>query len=87
MLPATIPMMTTAELLEHLRAEAMKLPDEERRQLVASLQDSLDDDDDFELEPAYAAELEKRIAAIENGTATLLSLDEVRARMRARFGW
>ncbi len=79
--------MTTTELLEHLRAAAMKLPEEQRRQLAQDLEDTLDVDDVLELEPEYAAEIERRIVAIENGTATTLTLDEVRARLRERFGW
>ena len=54
--------MTTRGLLAHLREEAMKLSEAERRELVRLLKltfDHLDDeDDDFDLHPAWRAELE-----------------------------
>lgn len=80
--------MTTAEMLEHLRAEAMKLPEPERRALVRSLQETLDDDsDDGELHPDWDAELRRRIARIDDGSARVSTVDETMARVRARFGW
>ncbi len=86
--------MTTAELLEHLREEAMKLPETERRELVLSLQDSLsdvddddDDDDDFALHPAWDDEIARRIQRIKNGTARLTPAAEAIAEIRTRFGW
>jgi|GEM_PF-445503 len=86
--------MTTAELLAHLREEAMKLPEAERRELVRSLEVTLeavpdldDDDDDFDMHPAWRAELERRIADIDNGVTKGLSPAEVMTQVRARFGW
>ena len=78
MLTATLSPMTTTELLEHLRAEAMKLPDEER-QLVRSLQETLHDEHD--IHPAWHDELAKRAADVDNGTADLKTIAEVRARL------
>jgi hypothetical protein len=75
--------MTTTELLEHLRAEAMKLPDEERRQLVRSLQETLDDESD--IHPGWRDELAKRAADVDNGTADLKSVSETIAEVRARL--
>ena len=86
---ATMMDMTPAELLE----QAMKLSEDERRQLVASLQSSLDDDEEEDgggggaLHPAWDAELERRIAAVENGTAQGRPAAEVFADIRKQFGW
>lgn len=79
--------MTTAELLEHLRAEAMKLPEKERLELALSLQESVDESDDFELHPAWRDELARRIDAIDNGTSKGRPAAEAIAEIRARFGW
>jgi putative addiction module component (TIGR02574 family) len=37
---------------------------------------SVDDDDEYELSPAWRAEIDRRVAAIKNGTATLIPHDE-----------
>ncbi|MDP2345525.1 MAG: addiction module protein [Deltaproteobacteria bacterium] len=80
--------MTTDDLLERLRAEAMKLPESQRRELVRSLQDTLDNDaDDDDLHPAWHDEIARRVAALDNGTSTHRPLEEVMADIRARFGW
>ena len=79
--------MTTAELLEHLRIEAMKLPDKERLQLAMSLQESVDDVDDFEIHPGWHDEIARRIDAIDNGTSKHRPAAEALAEIRARFGW
>jgi putative addiction module component (TIGR02574 family) len=78
--------MTTAELLEHLRKQAMQLPKKERLALAHGLQDSVDDDDG-DLHPAWTAEIERRVAAVEAGTADALPVDEAFADIRAKLGW
>jgi putative addiction module component (TIGR02574 family) len=77
--------MTTAEMLEHLRAEAMKLPEEERRELVRSLQETLSDGDDDDISPAWRDELSRRRASLRDGSAQLVPAAEVIAELRARF--
>jgi len=71
----------------------MKLPEAERRELVHSLEltpeagPDLDDDDGFDMYPARKAELERRIADIDNAVAKGLSPAEVMTQVRAGFGW
>ena len=80
--------MTTAELLEHLKAQAMTLPAKERQQLVVELEESLGSDDgdvDVEVSPEFGAELERRVASIRSGTATLVPAGEFLADLRARL--
>jgi putative addiction module component (TIGR02574 family) len=81
--------MTTAERLAYLRDEAMKLPVQERRELVRSLEGSLDDldDDAFDLHPAWRLEIEQRIADIDSGVAKGVTPAEMMAQVRARLGW
>lgn len=78
---------TTRSLLE----QALRLPEKERRALVrelrASFEDDDMDDDEIEVDPAFAAELERRAAQPPppGGWPTGKEvLDEVRARLRER---
>ena len=63
-----------------LEAEAMKLTPEERARLADRLIASLSDD--AEIEEAWAAEVERRIAEIEAGRAPVLPAAEAIARAR-----
>jgi len=73
-------MSTTVETLE---AEALQLPPAERAWLVERLIASLDADPD--VEEAWAAEVERRYAEIENGAVSLLPGPETLAKLRAEF--
>ena len=73
-------MSSTVELLE---AEALQLPAAERAQLVEKLIASLDIDP--EIEEAWAQEVERRNAEIENGAVSLLSGPETLAKLRSEF--
>lgn len=66
---------------ETLEAEALKLSISERAKLAEHLIASLDEDN--EIEEAWAAETERRIAEIENGTVQLIPAAEAIARARA----
>lgn len=66
---------------ETLEAEALKLSVAERAKLAEHLIASLDEDS--EIEEAWAAETERRIAEIEAGTAQMLPAAEAIARARA----
>ncbi len=70
-------MGTPFELLE---AEVMKLSEAEREQLADNLFASLHRDD--EIEAAWAAEIEKRVADIESGAVVGIPLDEAIERAR-----
>jgi putative addiction module component (TIGR02574 family) len=75
-----VSMSSTVELLE---AEALQLPAAERARLVEKLIASLDIDP--EIEEAWAREVERRNAEIENGAVSLLSGPETLAKLRSEF--
>lgn len=66
---------------ETLEAEALKLTVAERAKLAEHLIASLDEDS--EIEEAWAAETDRRIAEIEAGTVQLIPGAEAIARARA----
>ena len=66
-----------AELLEKVRA----LTPEERELFEVGL-----DGGEAEGDPAHLAELDRRIAAVGDGTAVLLDGETVMAEFHARFG-
>jgi len=72
--------MTSAA--KKLLEEALALPSEDRAKLVEALADSLDAAE-IDLGPAWKAEIERRVEAIERGESRLIPGDEVDARLRA----
>jgi len=73
--------------LKQLETEALELPSAERAQLAKSLLVSLDEqtgDDPAEVEHAWDAEIRRRIAELDAGTAQLIPAEEVFAELRAR---
>ena len=62
-------------------AEALRLDEQARAELAAELLASLDGPADADAEALWAAEIERRVAAIEAGTAPLESWDDVRSRI------
>ncbi len=73
-------MSSTVEVLE---AEALQLPAAERARLIERLITSFDTDP--MVEEAWAAEVERRHAQVENGTASLLPGPETLADLKAEF--
>ncbi|HEX4953385.1 MAG TPA: addiction module protein [Thermoanaerobaculia bacterium] len=69
--------------LEAIEADALELTTEERERLVGRLVASVDMDP--EVEEAWAAEVERRQALIDDGSAVWVSGPEVLARPRARL--
>jgi putative addiction module component (TIGR02574 family) len=69
--------------LEKLEAEALKLTLGERAALAQRLLASLEED--AEIEEAWAAEVERRIAAVESGSVQLIPIAEALAQVRARL--
>ncbi len=67
--------------LEHLEAQALTLTPSERAALAQRLLASLDDD--AEIEEAWAAEIERRIAEVESGAVQVIPIAEALARVRA----
>ncbi len=66
--------------LETLEAEALKLTSSERAAFAQLLLASLDED--AEIDEAWAAEAERRIADVENGKVQVIALDEALAHVR-----
>jgi putative addiction module component (TIGR02574 family) len=71
--------------LEKVRSEALSLSEAERAELAHSLVTSLDGPADAEAESAWDAEVLRRLAEIDSGTAELIDREELRRRMRARM--
>ena len=71
--------------LEQLRAEALRLPLQERAQLAHELVRSLDAPEDSDVAGAWEAEISRRIAQIDAGTASLIDRDEFRRRLENRL--
>lgn len=69
--------------IESLEAEALQLNAADRARLIERLIASLDADP--EVEAAWAAEVERRHAEIENNMATLLPGAEALARLQAEI--
>ena len=68
-------------LLEILESEALKLTPGERAALAQRLLASLDED--AEIESAWAAEIERRIAEVERGAVQVIPIAEALVRVRA----
>ena len=73
-------LIPTAAELAHL---GRQLPLEERERLVDDLLASLNEPAARELDEAWAAEIEHRLAAFDRGEIQALSADEVFAKARA----
>ena len=71
--------------LEKLRSEALHLSEPERAELAYDLVTSLDGPADADVEDAWGAEIVRRLAEVESGTANLIDREELRSRMRARM--
>jgi putative addiction module component (TIGR02574 family) len=67
--------------LERLETEALKLTPGERAALAQRLLESLDVD--AEIEEAWAAEIERRIADVESGAVQVIPIDEALAQVRS----
>jgi putative addiction module component (TIGR02574 family) len=69
-----------AEILK----EALALPTEARAALAGSLLDSLDTAVDEDAEAAWATEVNRRVAELDDGTVKTIPWSEVRRRLAAR---
>lgn len=72
-------MMKTAEAV---LADALRLDAKSRAELAAELLASLDGPADPDAEAAWAAEIERRVAAIEAGAAELEPWEQVKRRIQ-----
>ena len=65
---------------------ARRLTDEERLRLIDALWEDVADDTDLPLHQDWAAELERRVAALQAGSAQTIPWERVRAEALARIG-
>jgi putative addiction module component (TIGR02574 family) len=70
---------------QELLKEAMELPPEARAALADSLLNSLDTETDLNVEQAWQEEIQKRMASIEDGTAEMISWEDVQAQLLRRL--
>lgn len=70
-----------ATSVEELYREALDLGEGERAALAARLIDSLDAEIEEGVEPAWLAEVERRIEELDAGKVKTIPWDEVRARL------
>jgi hypothetical protein len=71
--------------LEKIRAEALTLADEQRAELARDLIESLDSPPDSSAADEWDAEIERRLGAIDSGSAKLVDRAELRRRMQQRM--
>ena len=71
--------------LEKVRSEALDLPESERAELAHNLVASLDGPSEPDVEKAWDAEILRRLAEIDSGTAILIDREEFARRIRARI--
>ena len=72
---------SAAEVLEDVR----RLPPGDRDWLIGELLQSGDGSSDAEIDASWKAEVERRVAEAEAGTAVTYSWEEVEAPLRARL--
>lgn len=65
--------------------EALKLPEEERARVALRLSESLSSRPDDRTHEAWAGEITRRIARLNDGTARTVTADEALSRARARL--
>ncbi len=65
-------------------AELFRLPPEERAKLALELIRSLDGEAEADADEAWAAEIERRGAEVDAGTAETMTFDEYREHVRRR---
>lgn len=73
--------MTTAD---EILSAAMALPPEKRAQLAEQLLHSLDEQP--EIDPEWAREIERRITDLDEGKVTAIPYDQVKAELQKRIG-
>lgn len=66
--------------VEQVLDDALALDESDRAKLVVSLVESLDGPPDPGLEEEWAAEIQRRLARIEAGQATMIPMEDALAR-------
>lgn len=78
-------MANAAISYELLEIGALHLPREDRSKLASRLLVSLEDDD-FELSPEWAEELDRRVNEMDEGRAETIPSEELWKQINQRFG-
>ena len=71
--------------LEKVRADALALSDQQRAELARDLIASLDAPAEADAAETWDAEIARRLAEVDAGTAKLVDRDELRRRMEERM--
>ena len=71
-----------ADLVAELSERAKILPPEDRARLAEELLASLEESPSAEVDAAWDAEIQRRIAEVEGGTIELVPAEQVFARVR-----
>ncbi len=78
-----------SDAARHLLEEALRLPHQERAELVSQLLHSLDEDDfgppDAGYDEAWAKEIERRLREVQDGTEKLVDGETALAALRAKY--
>ena len=74
-------LMDMTEAARALLANALRLDEDARAEIAAELLASLDGPSDPDAETAWAAEIDRRVSAIESGTSVLESWQDVKSRI------
>lgn len=78
-------MATDGNIYEKIEETVLELSRTDRSRLASRLLESLDENDDFEISDAWREELNRRVAAIDEGRARMIPHDEAMARVRAKI--
>lgn len=73
--------------LQEVASKALSLSPPERAELAHELILSLDEVTDKEVEKAWDAEIERRVAEIKSGKAKGRPAEDILAEIRARYAW
>jgi hypothetical protein len=73
-----------SSVVDQLFARLAELPEAQREELAETFLEQLPGDDEAEWDPEYVAEIERRVAKVEAGTATLIDFDDVLARLERK---
>ncbi len=76
-------MSESAVAYEKIKDDALHLPLEDRSRLASRLLESLDDGDEISSE--WLDEIRRRVEEIKNGTAKMVSHEEVMSNVRERL--
>jgi putative addiction module component (TIGR02574 family) len=71
---------------QQLLTEALRLPTEDRGELIASLIDSLETESDADADAAWSDEIARRLREIDEGRVEMIEWSEARRLIRGQDG-